>query len=94
MPRRDHYERRITMKACTCSMHCPLSGYHDTGCCARTTCDCWCHTPAAEHRGSRPGVDPLFHEAAASGFEPLSDGEREAMGQRMRDMMRVAGGCR
>lgn len=55
---------------CTCTMHCPLSGRHDAGCCEKTTCDCWRHTPAGEHRGSRPGIDPLFHDAAFRGFEP------------------------
>jgi hypothetical protein len=37
-------------------MHCPLSGYHDAGCCEKTTCDCWCHEKS-EHRGSRAHMD-------------------------------------
>ena len=34
-----------------------------------------------EHRGSRPitEIDPLFHDAAFRGFEPVTDGEKEAL---------------
>ncbi len=67
---------------CTCSMHCPLSGYHDAGCCNRTECDCWCHEQAAP-RASRmpphlPSLDPQFLDALR---EPVpEDAHREKKG--------------
>jgi|SRR5579885_936896 len=28
---------------CTCATHCTLSTYHESACCERGACDCWCH---------------------------------------------------
>lgn len=28
---------------CTCAIHCPQSPYHESACCRRQDCDCWCH---------------------------------------------------
>jgi len=63
-------------------MHCPLSGFHDAGCCEKTICGCWCHEKS-EHRGSRPGVDPLFADAAFKNFEPVTEEQAEAMREKL-----------
>jgi hypothetical protein len=75
---------------CTCSSHCPLSGYHDAGCCEKTTCDCWCHRPG-EHRGSRPGVDPTFADAA---FRPFTPEQEEMFKEKSERIWRTANGVR
>jgi hypothetical protein len=61
--------------------------------CSRPTALCWCDV---EHRGSRAPeghvpLDPLFHEAAAKGFEPLSDAEREAFREKAGIFRKVVG---
>lgn len=28
---------------CTCASHCTLSTYHESACCQKPVCDCWCH---------------------------------------------------
>jgi len=28
---------------CTCAVHCTLNTYHESACCERGACDCWCH---------------------------------------------------
>jgi hypothetical protein len=50
-----------------------------------------------EHRASRmpdgvAPIDPLFHEAAASGFEPLSDEARESFREKAGIFRKVVGG--
>jgi hypothetical protein len=65
---------------CTCSSHCPLSGFHDAGCCNRRTCGCWCHEKS-EHRGSRPSVDPLFLDAVFKEFAPSEETIKEKEGK-------------
>lgn len=68
---------------CFCAQHCPLSGFHDAGCCEKTSCGCWCHQPAGEHRGSRPGVDPTFADAAFRHFEPETPDQAEAFREKL-----------
>ena len=67
------YERRMDM-LCTCSSHCPLSGYHDAGCCEKTTCGCWCHLPAEPRASVMPAnvvpIDPLFIHGVFNEFTP------------------------
>lgn len=35
-------EERVS-RMCTCAMHCVESPYHETACCQKVKCDCWCH---------------------------------------------------
>lgn len=81
------------MPACTCSSHCPLSGYHDAGCCEKTICDCWCHWPG-DHRGSRPDIDPLFADAAFRGFQPETAEQRAAFKEKSERIWAIANGVR
>jgi hypothetical protein len=39
-----------------------------------------------------PSIDPLFHEAAAKGFEPLSDEARESFREKAGIFRKVVGG--
>ena len=59
---------------CICSSHCPLSGYHDAGCCGKTICDCWCHLPAEPSASVMPpnvkAIDPAFLSALS---EPIPE---------------------
>jgi hypothetical protein len=66
--------------------------------CRRPADRCVCDDPA-EPRGSRApeghvAIDPLFHEAAASGFEPLSDEARESFREKAGIFRKVVGGGR
>ncbi len=49
---------------CACSMHCPISGYHERACCDKTACDCWCHEKPAPRGSVMPAhmqpIDTLF----------------------------------
>jgi hypothetical protein len=64
--------------------------------CSRPTALCWCDV---EHRGSRApeghvALDPLFHEAAAKGFEPLGEDEKAALREKLETMGSVIYGGR
>lgn len=66
--------------------------------CRRPNESCACDDPA-EPRASRApeghvATDPLFHEAAARGFEPLSDVEREAFKEKAGVFAKVVHGGR
>jgi hypothetical protein len=41
-------------RLCTCSMHCPESGYHEKACCETVWCDCFCH------EGRRTETEEIF----------------------------------
>lgn len=66
---------------CTCSMHCPLSGYHEKACCDANTCDCWCHEKSAPRASvmpaHMPSIDPLFLDAVFREFAPDEEALRE-----------------
>lgn len=33
----------MKMDMCTCASHCTLSEHHESACCQKPACDCWCH---------------------------------------------------
>jgi hypothetical protein len=58
----------------------------ENGCCRRCECE-----PPGEHRGSRPGVDPTFIDAAFREFTP----DQEAMfREKSEAIWRAANGVR
>jgi coenzyme F420-reducing hydrogenase gamma subunit len=58
------------------------------------TCSACVPMKPEEHRGSRPHMDSDFREAAASGFAPLSDSEKEAFREKLVEMGAVIHGGR